>query len=67
MGRMALFVVLGVPLVAFRWETLNVLLSGIVVGWRLLVAIPVLAVFGGLLVVLGRGVWRWYGPASRAQ
>ena len=65
MGRliagMALFVVLGIPLVGYLWETLNELLAGHVDGTRLLISLPVLALLGALLAWLGRRVWAWEG------
>lgn len=58
-GRILLFVLLGFPLLAYLWETLNELLSGSVNGRRLLVSVPVLVLFGALLVWLSRTVRRW--------
>lgn len=52
----ALFALLGLPLVGYLWETLNELLSGFVDPTRLLISIPVLAVFAVLLVLLARRV-----------
>ena len=59
MALMALFVVIGVPMVAFLWETVNLLLALHVDGTRLLIALPLLVVFIGFLVVLARTVRRW--------
>lgn len=58
---MAVFVLVGVPLVAFLWETLNDVLALDVAGRRLLWAVPVLALFGGLLVLLARRLRRLPG------
>lgn len=62
MGRLiavlALFVVVGTPLVAYLWETVNLLLSGNVVATRLLLSIPLLLLFLGMLVLLARTVGR---------
>lgn len=44
----------GVPLVAFLWETLNVLLAGHVDARRLAASAPVLVLFIALLALLGR-------------
>lgn len=59
MAGMAVFVVLGVPLVAYLWETLNELLSGSVDPIRLLVSVPLALVFTVLLVLLSRRVQSW--------
>jgi hypothetical protein len=58
-GGMLIFVILGAPLVWFLWEVLNGLLAGHFDGIRLLLAIPVAALFAGLLVLLSRTVRRW--------
>ena len=60
-----LFVLLGSPLLAFLWETLNELMNGSVNPTRLLVSIPVLALFAALLTWLSRSVGRWTGVSSR--
>ena len=54
----ALFALVGLPLVAYLWETLNELLSGFVDPVRLAVSVPVLVLFVALLVLLARGVQR---------
>ena len=51
---LALFVVLGMPLVAYLWETLHQVLALHVEPVRLLVSVPVLALFVALLWLLGR-------------
>ena len=56
---MALFVVLGVPLVGYLWETINQLLSLQVGTTRVLISIPVLLLFIGLMVLVARRVERW--------
>lgn len=56
---MALFVVVGIPLVGYAWETLNQLLSGRISPTRLLATLPVLALMAVLLVLLSRRVRRW--------
>lgn len=58
-GLMAIFVLIGVPMVAFLWELLNDLLALEVRPLQLAIAVPVLLLFAGLLVVLARRVRRW--------
>ena len=55
-GLIALFVLLGTPLVAYLWETLNVLMSGRVEPGRLGIAVVVLAAFAALLAFLSRSI-----------
>lgn len=59
MAAMALFVVVGTPLVYLLWTVVNDLLTGHVVVTRLLLAVPVLIVFIIVLNVLARTVRRW--------
>lgn len=54
-----LFALLGTPLVAYLWDTLNELVALHVNPVRLLIAIPVLLVFIGLLKLLAIQVRRW--------
>lgn len=63
-GGIALFTLLGFPLVAYLWETLNRLLSGEVEGVRLLVTLPVLLLFLALLRWQARAVRRWEGERA---
>jgi hypothetical protein len=56
---MAAFVIVGAPLVYLLWRVVNDLLTGQVVGTRLLLAVPALVVFIILLNVLARTVRRW--------
>lgn len=71
MGGIGLFTLLGTPCVAYLWETLNLLLAGIVVPMRLLISVPVLVVFALILRWMGRVIQRWDAatrspaPASR--
>jgi hypothetical protein len=58
------FAALGTPMFLYLWETLNGLLTGHADAMRLLIALPVLALFVGLLVVLSRVVRRWGTPAG---
>jgi hypothetical protein len=55
----AVFILLGVPLLAWVWESLNRLLSGIVEPSRLLGAAVALALLLLLWRVLARTVQRW--------
>jgi ABC-type uncharacterized transport system permease subunit len=57
--RMAVFVLLGFPLVGYLWETISELLALEVNGPRLLISIPVAAALAALLVWLSRSVRRW--------
>lgn len=59
MVGIALFVLLGTALVAFLWDTLNLLFAGIVRPWRLLGLVPAAALFYLLLRVMGRTVQSW--------
>lgn len=61
---MALFVLAGLPLVAYLWETLNELLALHVRPDRLINSIPLLVLFGGLLVFLA-GRLRRIMPSSK--
>lgn len=56
---MAIFVVVGTPLVYLLWTVVNDLLTGNIVTSRLLLAVPVLIVFIIVLTVLARTVRRW--------
>jgi ABC-type proline/glycine betaine transport system permease subunit len=54
-----MLVLVGGVLVAYLWETLNRLATGFVEPVRLLIAIPVLAIFALLLRYIARLVTRW--------
>ena len=58
-GLMAVFVVLGMPLVWYLWTVVNEVLTGHVNGRHVLIALPVLVVFLALLVLLSKAVRRW--------
>lgn len=58
---MALFVIIGTPLVAYIWETLNLLVAGHVDLVRLAIALPATALLAGVLVLLSRSISRWEG------
>ena len=58
-AAMAVYVLVGFPLVWYLWETVNELLKAEFEGLRLLLAVPVLLLLLGLLVLLGRSVQRW--------
>jgi hypothetical protein len=55
----AIFVLVGIPLVGYLWWTLNDLLAGDVRPVQLAIALPLLLAFAGLLVILSRVVHRW--------
>ncbi len=63
----AVFVVIGLPMVGYLWETLNGVLA-LRSSWQQVgIAIPVLAVFLVLLFLLARTIERWNdGASSRA-
>lgn len=63
---MAIFVVIGTPMVYFLWSVVNELLTGHVDGRRLALAIPILGVFIVLLGYVARTVRRWdvVGPSQ---
>lgn len=56
---MALFVIAGIPLVAYLWETLNEILALEAEWSRVLISIPVLLLLIGLLVLLSRRLTAW--------
>ena len=58
-ASIAVFVVVGMPLVYYLWSVLNELLSGRVEWGRLGLAGPVIAVFVVLLVLGTRALSRW--------
>lgn len=55
----AAFVLVGFPLVAYLWETLNQLMAGDVRPGRLALSLPLLLILAGVLVLLSRTVLRW--------
>jgi hypothetical protein len=64
-GKLAAWVLLlfivGTPLVAYLWETLNHLLSGRFEPVQLLIALPVAAVLWLVLRTMGRLIVQWTG------
>lgn len=62
----AAFVLVGFPLVAYLWETLNQLMAGVVRPGRLALSLPLLLIFAGVLVMLARAVRRWEGERREA-
>ncbi|HSM09085.1 MAG TPA: hypothetical protein VLA33_08725 [Gemmatimonadota bacterium] len=64
MLRMALFVVLGAPLVWVVWEAVNVLLTGHPGEVRLLPTLAALVLLIGLLLLVGRSASRVGGPTA---
>ncbi len=61
------FVIAGAPMVAYLWETLNMALALHVTAARVLVSLPVLAVFAGMLYLLSRRVQAWERRSSETQ
>ncbi|ARA91986.1 MAG: hypothetical protein D6685_14625 [Bacteroidetes bacterium] len=55
----ALCLLIGFPIVGYLWETINQLLSLRVTGTRLLISLPLLAAFIGLLLWMARRLQRW--------
>jgi hypothetical protein len=70
LGRVMLlvlvFAALGTPMFLYLWETVNALLTGHVDGLRLLISLPVLAMFAALLAVLRRALAGLDGTGPRA-
>lgn len=58
---MGALVVLGTPLVYVLWTALNDVLAGRIDGGRLLLTLPILLLFLGLLYYVARVVRRWQG------
>ena len=58
-GMMAIFVVVGGPMVFYLWSTVNDVLAGQVDPMRVLISLPVLLIFLGVLAILSRSVRRW--------
>lgn len=56
---MAIFVVVGLPMVAYLWDLLNDLLAFKADPVRLLIGVPVLLVFAGFLKLLARRLRQW--------
>jgi hypothetical protein len=59
---MMAYLIVGAPIVAYLWETLNEILSGYVDARRLLISLPLLVALIILLVLLARHGQRWEGP-----
>jgi hypothetical protein len=60
-GIIAVFTLLGIPVLAYLWETLNKLIAGVFEPWRLLVSVPVLLAFVVLLWFLAPSLSRLDG------
>jgi hypothetical protein len=58
-------VLVGGFIVAYLWETMNRLASGIVEPLRLLLALPALIGFAILLRYMARAVDRWHGEPGQ--
>jgi hypothetical protein len=55
-ATIAVFTILGIPIAAFLWETLNRVMAGVFDPVRIGISIPLLLLFAGLLYVMGRTV-----------
>lgn len=64
MLKMGLYVVLGSPLVAILWHTLNDVLALNPQPSQLLLALPAALLMAGLLVMLNRSIKQWLGPTG---
>jgi hypothetical protein len=64
---LAATVLLGVPLLAYVWETLNRLFAGHIDGGRLAVTAPVALALVGVLVISGRTLRRLTMPPPDAR
>ena len=62
---MALFVLVGLPMVAYLWETINELLALKVDLVRIGISIPVLALLIGFLAIVGRRVNAWHSEPEK--
>lgn len=62
----ALVTLLGVPLLAYVWETLNRLIAGHVEWGRLLISLPLAILLIGLWKFLGRRIESWEGERTAA-
>lgn len=58
-AEILLLILAGTPLVAYLWETLNRLLAGVVQPARLLISLPILLAFLGLLHLMSRVIPGW--------
>lgn len=56
---MGAFTLAGLPFVAYLWQTINLILNLEVTFGRLLISLPVAAVFLGLLALLNLSIRRW--------
>lgn len=64
---MGLFVLAGVPFVSYLWETLNYALALKPVADRLLIAVPILLLFAGLLFLLTTNLNRIVRPPNNSD
>jgi hypothetical protein len=62
--RIALFVLLGTPLVAYLWHTLNYLFAGIIEPILLVGLLPAGFLFYLLLRAMARAVEGWHGTGD---
>ncbi|HEY7636950.1 MAG TPA: hypothetical protein VH763_15480 [Gemmatimonadales bacterium] len=65
-GSILGFVLVGTPLVAYVWETLNRLLAGHFEGRQFAVAVLGALLLAALLRFLARTLWRWEQSSPRS-
>ena len=58
---MTVYVIIGTPLVAYIWETLNLLVAGRAEVLRLVFTLPAAALLAGVFVLLTRTIAGWEG------
>jgi predicted transporter len=64
MLKMGIYVVLGAPLVAILWHTVNDILALNPQPSQLLIALPAALLMAGLLYLLNRSIKQWLGPTA---
>ncbi len=62
---MALVVLLGLPMVAYLWETINRLLALDFDPVRIAISVPVLVVFLGFVTFVGRKLNAWHAQQEQ--
>lgn len=62
---MALSVLIGLPMVAYLWETINELLALHADPVRIGISVPLLAILVGFLVVVGRRINAWHAEQEQ--
>lgn len=62
---MAVVVLVGLPMVAYLWETINRLLALEFDPLRIAISIPLLAVFLGFVTFVGRRLSAWHAQQEQ--